>query len=767
MRIQPKLTGSLLLFGLLSLLGMSQHMNRTPLVQAATVKQPPATLETFSEAEHLARRRRRAAHLEDMARPRGARDTHNLALDDTVAGTPWSVDAISEGAPLLAVDGDPNTAWRGSPDASLWVWSLPFSRVVHLSLIRAYFGDASNQGVPTVYRWEYRAPVDGRCADADWQLIPRGEVDDRDPNQFVSGPNNVHVRQQALFTDVDACALRLVISRSEGGPPSLREVKLLEGAPSVARGQGVRVFASNHLPAVPRSSPEAVLDGKYETLWAGRPGLERWTLSIHLPEPRTIDRISLAMGLDAVTVPRVESTGRAFAGAYLPLRYTLETSPDDDVDHMSLLDEASPPKLNEDPLPTRRRLIHLAQPRQVQTLRVTVTEATGPLGERDTATSAPVIRDIGMFEASDPRPVVTEPLFLSVDANPSGLTHRGKWGEEGADSEFARAVSHRLRRFIVGYDVDTGWPADASRRRDNGRGRFLESIEGDDPLLAAPLLGAISPPPVVFLSGSLSFEFDDHTAAPEDKTRPWSWNVMAPAGDPDRGMGQLLPAYRDRMVPFIGFCGGAHILGLFEAQQALAQRNEGADPPSVRALLDAVIVRNTNQEIRPLKMTRDYYERAWWYDPPRTDRVRPVVSFDAADPLFASLPGGERRESRELPLSHVDMLREPAFDSILSSFRVSAHSDYCSPRVDPSGPAEVRDDPEHPDVRCVRVPQAFRSKDTSRYPVVGFQFHPEQRDLTRLVPGSPDDARGDAMNIFANAIDLVLDSYIRVFWPGA
>jgi hypothetical protein len=363
--------------------------------------------------------------------------------------------------------------------------------------------------------------------------------------------------------------------------------------------------------------------------------------------------------------------------------------------------------------------------------------------------------------------VVTEPLFLSVDANPSGLTHRLKWGEEGADAEFARAVSHRLRRFIAGYDVDTGWPADASRRRDNGRGRFLESIEGDDPLLAPPLLQAISPPPVLLLSGSFSFEFDDHTAAPEDKTRPWSWNVMAAAGDPDRGMGQLVPAFRDRMVPFVGFCGGAHILGLFEAQRALSERATGEDSPSVRTLLDAVIARNINQEIRPLKLTRDYYERAWWYDSPRTDLVRPVVSFEAADPLFASVPGGDRRESRELPLSHVDMLREPAFDSVLSSFRVSAYSNYCSPLVDPSGPAEVRPDPSRPDARCVRIPQAFRSKDDSRYPIIGFQFHPEQRDLTRLVAESPDDARGDAMNIFANAIDLVLDSYVRVFWPGA
>ena len=67
----------------------------------------------------------------------------------------------------------------------------------------------------------------------------------------------------------------------------------------------------------------------------------------------------------------------------------------------------------------------------------------------------------------------------------------------------------------------------------------------------------------------------------------------------------------------------------------------------------------------------------------------------------------------------------------------------------------------------MRVPQAFRSRARDGYPLVGFQFHPEQRDFTRLAPGSPPDARGDALNLVANTVDLVLESYRRLYWSGS
>ena len=487
-----------------------------------------------------------------------------------------------------------------------------------------------------------------------------------------------------------------------------------------------------------------------------------------------IDRISLTLGLDAVTVPTGTGTGRRFTGAYLPLRYSVSASPDEDFAHLSPIEEAEPPSENGEPLPTRRRLVRLRAARPVRELELTITKATGPSGEDDDSLAAPVIRELGIYEASDEHPVVTEPLFLSVNANPSAMTHEMKWGEDGADAEFARAIYHRLRRVISGFDVDTGYPADASRKRDLGRGKFLESIEGDDPLLAEPLLHAISPPPMVMLSGSLLFEFDEKTKKPEMSTQPWGWNVFASASDDDRGMGQLVPALRDRVAPFIGFCGGAHILGLFEAksrgssggERASRAPSEGA-ASEVRTLIDTVLVRNFNQEIRPLAINKQLYERAWWYDPPRTDIVRPRVSFETSDPLFATLPEWDsgRAASLELPLSHIDMIRADAFDQSLSKFHVSAYSEYCRPWVSTDGPEQVSEDPARAESRCVRVPQAFHTTDPSTYPVIGFQFHPEQRDLTRLGPGSVADARGDAMNVFANAVDMVLDSYVRLYWP--
>ena len=183
--------------------------------------------------------RRRAAHAADQQGSKGPRETENLTLDDSTVGLPWSLDSAADSPPLLAIDGDGDTAWRGAPDKTLWVYNLPLQRAVHLSLIRSYFGDSSKSGVPSVYHWEYRPALNGACrADANWQLVSGSAVDDRDPNQFVSGPKDIHVRRQALFTDADACALRLVVTTSEGGPPVVRDLRVLEGARSLTRDPG-------------------------------------------------------------------------------------------------------------------------------------------------------------------------------------------------------------------------------------------------------------------------------------------------------------------------------------------------------------------------------------------------------------------------------------------------------------------------------------------------------------------------------------------------
>jgi hypothetical protein len=356
---------------------------------------------------------------------------------------------------------------------------------------------------------------------------------------------------------------------------------------------------------------------------------------------------------------------------------------------------------------------------------------------------------------------VTEPSFLSVDANPAALAAKQKGGEAFSDGLFARDAYHRLRRIVLGFDADSRWPADASRPRDMGTGRFLEAIEGDDPSFDADLLAAMSPPPVALLSGSFDWDFDPSTEPSPKRRGHWGWDVLAGPTSPDRGMGQLRSAVRGRVAPMIGFCGGAQILALLDAPgDGDIAAQAGYEP-----LLDGILLRTGNRPVRGLVTRKDAYERAWWSDGESLDKDRPRIEFDPMSALFAPGEGGHLRSATfELPTSHGDMIRASAFDTVLRDLEVVATSEFCRPWVAADGP-----EPTWPrgEQRCVKVPQAFRSRGDERYPIVGFQFHPEQRDLVRLVGGDPPDARGDALSVLANALDLALDSYVSLYWSGA
>jgi hypothetical protein len=713
--------------------------------QLAGILRPPASV--------LARQR--AALARERSLSAGKRDVHNVVWDRDLAGTPTASSCVTSELPIHAIDDDPATAWRGSGEAEQW--TLPFKRVVHVGLIRAWYGDSAVKGVPSHYRWEYLQPNPaGRCESATRFLpMPDGEVDDRHPNEFVHGPKNVHAQKQVLFADTDACALRLVVEATEGGAgPVVREIGVYESAPSVTRGEGVQVTAQGAHAVIAQSNPRHVVDGRYETLWSGDPDASPWSLEIQLPAVNMIDRIALTLGYDGVTAAQKEATGRVYTGGYLPLRYTVETTAELSPEQWERVEEAAPEQLIDEPLPIRRRLVKLRQARRVRALRLTISEATGLWGEPQRA--APVVRELGLYREGDPRPVIQPPLFLSVNANPSGLTHSSKGGEAYSDGGFARDVYHRLRRIVLGFDTDTRWPADASRKRDDGTGRFLECMEGDDPLLGAPFVEAMSPPPVLILSGGMNWDHGNRTGRSMQRPGAWVWNAVADARSADRGMGALGPVVRGRMAPLIGLCGGAQILAMLEAMAS-------QDDP----VRDILLVRNSNDAVRGILNSEARTERAWWFDPAKSDALRPVIEFDPSDRLFETLAGldGARRASREFPSSHYDMLRLSKFDALLSGLVVSSWSDYCHPWVSPAGPEPTWEAASGQ--RCVRIPQAFHSRDESRYPVIGFQFHPEQRDLTRLAPGSRAEDRGDALNVFANAVDMVVESYLRVWWPGA
>jgi hypothetical protein len=725
-----------------------------------------AVRSALPDARALARRR--AAHLRDLKAMPGPRDTRNVALDDVLTGSPLGAPSAAASAPLDGIDGDPDTAWRGAAGTGPWLFTLPFSRPVHVALVRALYGDNAALGVPSAYRWEYQRSASGRCEPgAEWTGVPGGAMDDRHPNTFVHGPRDVHALRHSLFTDIDACALRLSIAASEGASgPVLREIAVHEAARSLTLDAGVRVTASSARPAVAPASPGAILDGAYESFWSGEAGRAPWTATIDLGRPRTIDRIGLVLGYDAVTVPLGGRTGRRLTGAYMPLRYAVETAERGD-DGWEPVREAAPPQLDGEPLPVRRRLVHLGSPRRARLVRLTILEATGPWGESDPTVAAPVVRDITLYQAGDMRPVIREPWFLSVDANPSGLTHALKGGEAYTNGGFARDLHQRLRRAIVGFDADTRWPADASRPRDAGTGRSLEAMCGDDPRLDRRMLEAAFPPPVVVLSGSLDWEFGEPTGPSGGKPGHWTWNALARASEPGRGMGQLREALERRSAPFLGLCGGAQILAVLEAARRLEESGAaGSAALSAQAVYDRVLARNDNRPVRGLVERKDLYEHAWWFDPPKDDAARPTIRFDPSDRLFEGLGGAGRARSstRELASSHGDMVRVSALAELLPGYAIVAWSEYCRAFVDGAGPERTWQEASAPGARCVRIPQAFRSVDGG-FPVVGLQFHPEQRDLVRLAPGSAAEARGDAMNVMANAVDLVIERFLAGLWP--
>ncbi|MFO0659410.1 MAG: hypothetical protein U0165_06225 [Polyangiaceae bacterium] len=92
---------------------------------------------------------------------------------------------------------------------------------------------------------------------------------------------------------------------------------------------------------------------------------------------------------------------------------------------------------------------------------------------------------------------------MSVDTNPSGLTHRHKYGESQYDGLFAEPTTAFVDRVVYGVDNDTHRTADASRLRDIGTGQFVEASKPTTRRSHARLLEAGGTPPIVLFSGSL------------------------------------------------------------------------------------------------------------------------------------------------------------------------------------------------------------------------------------------------------------------------
>jgi hypothetical protein len=555
--------------------------------------------------------------------------------------------------------------------------------------------------------------------------------------------------RRSWFVDAEACALRLVVDRTNAGPPVVREVQAIEAARDVLRGADATDDG-----AYPGFRAADAVDGTYAQRWAGAPGRSRWTLRVDLPRPQPIDRIRLQVGFDATSVPRPEH-GRSYAVAWAPVRYALEVS----EDGRRFVPVATEPlRPDGTVLPLRRRLVTLPGGRTVRALRLVMSGATGAGGAPE-AGAVPVVREIAAYRADDPRPILAAPWILSVNANPSAESHTTPGGEVTNDAYWAKFLQRRLQPLVPSLRRDDrysralgdhGEPLDAPPNDEAGQ--VLESIEGDDPLLDAQLLSQSSPPPVAILSGSDAWDYAPETGPDRLHPKLWHWDPLRDARS--GGMGQLALAVRQRVAPFLGFCGGAQILALLEA------RRSGGAIDDDRHLIDSILRRTSGHPIRGFAPPVDL-ERAWPGEP-HPPRAR--VQFVPTDPLFADMAGPLRRSTTQaLPEWHSDVVRPDAFlpGGPLERFEVLATSAFCGPDVVAGSP---RDSPfANPGGPgwCDTVPEAFRSRDRS-WPIIAAQFHAEQKDFATPGPDDPPESVADARLFLVAAYEAMVDAYVKL-----
>jgi hypothetical protein len=652
--------------------------------------------------------------------------------------------------PLNAIDGRDTTAWTGRAGEAQWRLTFLFVRPAHIGLLRAHWGESPTSGVPTDFRWEARrASPDGEtCAAPAGNEEAWVRMRGTDPSPALWDKLSARPTRRSWFVDQTACGLRLVIDRTNAGPPVVRELQALESARNVLEGG-----RASDDGASPGLNAGAAIDGVYETRWAGAPARSRWILRVDLHEPQIIDRVRLVLGFASTGVPRVGG-GRRYALTWAPLHYALETS-EDGVHFAAVAYE--PVRPNGTLLPVRRRLIRLAVPRRIRALRLVMLGATGADGlvEPD---AVPVVREVAAFRADDRRPILAAPWVLSVNANPSGQTHGTPGGENANDAYHAKFLQVRLGALWPALRADDRFARSLGARGEwldappsGNAGEALESIEGDDPQLDAQLLAESSPPPIVVLSGSNDWDYAPEIGPDPVVLTHWHWDPLrdAQAG----GMGQLAEAVQNRVAPFLGFCGGAQILALLEARGA-----KKAPEDDLRTI-DRVLQRTNGQPIRGFASPTDL-ERAW---PTDAHPKRAKIQFLADDKLFTDLAGfGRRRTSTyALPEWHVDAVRPDAFlhGGPLERLNLVATSTFCAPDVvqDPRDGA-LRD--ASGTTGCATVPEVFRSRDPA-WPVVGAQFHPEQRDFSSAAAEDPPESVADPRLFLAGAYEEMVDAFVR------
>jgi hypothetical protein len=678
-----------------------------------------------------------------------ARERTNLRDALRSHGLPAALSSdLTSADPVNAIDGRDETAWTGRPGESQWQLTFPFSYPTHVGLLRAHWGGSSTTGVPTEFRWEVLRPAGGMlsCAgsgvddDRGWEAL-KGTAQTRP----LWGDSVAQPTRRSWFVDADACGLRLLIDRTNAALPVVREVQAIESAQDVLRG----ARASDD-GAYPGFRAVDGIDGVYGSRWAGSPGKSRWKLRVDLNEPVSIDRVRLVLGFDVAGVSRPQG-GRSYGVAWAPIRYVLEAS--QDGEHFSAI-ASEPRRPNGAVLPLRRRLVTLSAPRRVTALRLIMTGATGASGLPDPE-AVPVVRELAAYRADDERPILPAPWILSVNANPSAQCHKAPGGEIANDAYHAGFLQTRFSALLPALRGDDQFARALGPHGEwldppsgEQAGEALESIEGDDPELDGALLSRSSPPPIVVLSGSNDWDYGTDTGPDPASPARWHWDPLQEAGS--GGMGQLATAVQDRVAPFLGFCGGAQILALLEARQFGSSREDDL------RTIDQVLQRTSGQPIRGFALPVDV-DRAWPTDP---QPLRAEVQFAADSPLFFDLAGPLRRSTtRALPEWHADAVRPDAFErrGPLERLEVVAKSAFCAPDVAGRSREGVFRDPSG-QIWCSTIPEAFRSRDRS-WPLIGAQFHAEQRDFSAAAPGDPAESVADARLFVAAVYEEMVDAY--------
>jgi hypothetical protein len=669
-----------------------------------------------------------------MARERaGAR---NILLTRVLPPLPPPDNARDD--PHSAFDGREDTAWTGRPGETQWRLTLRLARPAHLGLLRAHWGQSSTTGVPTIFRWDVLGPGSDETTCSDSAESEESWTPLRGTEQAPLLWNGITARptRRSWFVNEPACGLRLVVDRTNSGLPVVREVQAIESAVNVLEGG-----RASDDGAYPGFRAESAIDGTYGTRWVGAPGKSNWTLRVDLRKRQTINRVRIVLGFDSTGIPRLPA-GRSYGMAWAPIHYVLEAS--EDGRHFVPI-AFEPVRPDGTALPLRRRLVTLSRPQPLTALRLRITGASASGGVAQAA-GVPVVRELAAFRADDTRPILAAPWILSVNANPSGQSHQMPGGEVANDAYRAKFLQTRLGVLLPALRRDDPFISSS----DNA-GESLESIEGDDPQLDAQLLGWSSPPPIVVLSGSNDWDYAGHTGPVPAHPGHWRWDPLRDASE--AGMGQLAEAIQGRVAPFLGFCGGAQLLALLEARHPGSSSVEDD-----LTTIDRVLRRASGYPIRGLAPSIDV-ERAWPGDP---SSLRASVDFRADDELFVDVAGPARRATtRALPEWHTDAIRPDAFrrGGPLERFDLLATSNFCAPEV-----------PGHPNggvigersgaTRCATVPQAFRSRDLT-WPIIGAQFHAEQRDFSEAAAGDPPESIADPRLFLSAAYEEFVDAYER------